>query len=125
MKLAWRGILLGAAVAAGTLIATVVLVRLIGESEASNVDLLVVLALLAGFPAGGVVAYRTAGFRPVAHGAAAAGLAWAGIAAAVVSRGISLAGAVTLALLIQVTVGTAMLAAWLSHRKRTRGRVTP
>jgi hypothetical protein len=105
VRLSLRAVAFGAAVAAGVLIVAVLAVRLIGEEGPANVDLLVVLALFTGFPVGGVVAYRSAGVRPVAHAAAAAGLAWVVIGAVVVSRGITFAGLVTLALLVQVTVG--------------------
>lgn len=99
--------------------ASVLAVRAVGTEAASNANLIVVLALLVAFPIGGVIAERLATERPVRHALAAAGLAWLVIGATVVSRGFTLARLVTLVLLVQVTVGLALLAAWVSHRKRS------
>lgn len=125
MALSGRAVVAGAAIPAVIVVAAVVAVRLISAGSGSNVNLLVVLALLVGFPVGGVVAYRLAGLRPLAHAATAAGLAWLLIGAAVVTRGLTLARVVTFVLLVQVTTGAALLGAWVSYRRRTVGRVTP
>ena len=118
MKLDWRAVGSGAAVIVAAVVAAVLAVRAVGTAENSNLNLVVVLVLLVVFPIGGVVAYRIAGGRPLAHATAAAAAAWLLIAATVVSRGFTLARLVTLVLLIQVTIGSALLGGWVSYRRR-------
>lgn len=116
--MSWRGVVAGAAVIVVAVVGAVLAVRAAGTDESSNLNLLVILCLLVVFPVGGVVAYRLSGRRPLAHSAAAAALAWLAIAATVVSRGFTLARVITLVLLIQVTIGLALLGAWVSYRRR-------
>ena len=118
MRLEWRAIVGGAAVIVVAVIGAVLAVRAASTDQNSNLNLLVILCLLVVFPVGGIVAYRVSGRRPLAHSAAAAGLAWVAIAATVVSRGFTLARVITLVLLMQVTVGLALLGAWISYRRR-------
>ncbi len=99
-------------------VGAVLTVRAVGTDESSNLNLLVILCLLVAFPIGGVVAFRVAAARPLAHSAAAAALAWLAIALTVVSRGFTLARVITLVLLVQVTIGLALLGAWVSYRRR-------
>ena len=121
----WKAVGAGAATMVLPVVAAVLAVRAAPTDETSNLNLVVILTLFIGFAIGGAVAYRLAGARPLAHSAAAAGLAWLAIAATVVSRGVTLARVVTLVLLIQVTVGLAVLAAWLSSRRQTQlGKTT-
>lgn len=118
MTLNWKAIAAGATVMVLPVVAAVLAVRAAPTDETSNLNLVVILTLFVGFAAGGVVAYRVAGFRPLAHSAAAAGVAWVALTATVVSRGVTLARVITLVLLIQVTVGLAVVFAWLSHRRQ-------
>lgn len=114
----WKAVCAGAGVAIAAVVGAVLAVRAASTEENSNLNLVVILALLIAFPIGGVVAYRVAGRRPVAHAAAAAGLAWLAIGGTVVSRGFTLARALTLVLLIQVTIGLALLGGWVSYRRQ-------
>ena len=118
MTLQWRAVLAGAAVMVVAVVGAVLAVRAAGTEENSNLNLVVILSLLIAYPIGGVIAYRAAGGRPLAHAAAAAGIAWLTIAATVVSRGFTLARVITLVLLMQVTIGLALLGAWVSFRRR-------
>ncbi|MBW3537586.1 MAG: hypothetical protein KY395_07445 [Actinobacteria bacterium] len=118
MTLNLKAVGAGAAAMVFPVVAAVLAVRAAPTDETSNLNLVVILTLFVGFAAGGVVAYRVAGLRPLAHSAVAAGVAWVAIAATVVSRGVTLARVITLALLVQVTVGLAVLFAWLSHRRQ-------
>lgn len=118
MRLDWRAVVGGAAVIVIAVVGAVLAVRAASTEETSNLNLLVILCLLVAFPIGGVVAYRLAGRRPLAHAAAGAALAWLAIGVTVVSRGFTLARVITLVLLVQVTVGLALLGAWVSYRKR-------
>lgn len=120
----WRAVLAGAAVIVAAVVAAVLGVRAVGTGENSNLNLLVILCLLIAFPVGGVVAYRISGRRPLAHSSAAAALAWLGIGATVVSRGFTLARVITLVLLMQVTIGLALLGAWVSYRRRRAAEPT-
>lgn len=114
----WRAVLAGAGVVVVAVVGAVLGVRAVGTDESSNLNLLVILCLLVAFPVGGVTAFRIAARRPLAHSAAAAGVAWLAIASSVVSRGFTLARVITLALLIQVTIGLSLLGAWISYRRR-------
>ena len=125
MNLSWRAIVIAAAVIVVTVVGAVLAVRAGTANESSNLNLVVILVLFVVFPVGGAVAYRVAGRRPLAHAAAAAGLAWVAIALSVVSRGFTLARLITLVLLVQVTVGLALLGSWVSYRRRTSGAVGP
>jgi hypothetical protein len=118
MKLQWRAVLVAAAVIFAAVVGAVLAVRAASTEENSNLNLVVILFLLIAFPVGGVVAYRVAGTRPLAHAAAAAALAWVAITATVVSRGFTLSRVLTLALLMQVTIGLALLGGWVSYRRR-------
>ena len=116
--MSWRAVFAGAAVIVAVVVGAVLGVRAASTDENSNLNLLVILCLLVVFPTGGIVAYRLAGRRPLAHSAAAAAVAWLAIGATVVSRGFTLARVITLVLLMQVTIGLALLGAWVSHRRR-------
>lgn len=118
VKVQWRAVVIGSAVIVAAVVGSVLGVRTAGTAENSNLNLVVILCLLIAFPVGGVLAYRLAGGRPLAHAAAAAALAWVAIAATVVSRGFTLSRVLTLALLMQVTIGLALLGGWVSHRRR-------
>ena len=120
----WRAVLAGAGVMVAAVIGAVLAVRAASTEAGSNLNLLVILCLLIVFPIGGVIAYRLAGRRPLAHAAAAAGVAWVAIAASVVSRGFTLARVVTLVLLMQVTIGLALLGGWVSYRRRRAPEVS-
>ena len=122
MNLEWRAVVAGAAVMVVAVVGAVLAVRAAGTEENSNLNLLVILCLLVVFPIGGVIATRLAGTRPLAHGAAAAVVAWLLIGLTVVSRGFTLARVVTLVLLMQVTIGLALLGAWVSDRRRRASR---
>ena len=119
--MSWRAVATGAVVIVVAVLAAVLSVRAASTEESSNLNLVVILVLLVAFPIGGVVAYRLAGRRPLAHAATAAALSWVAIGATVVSRGFTLARVVTLVLLIQVTVAIALLGAWVSYRRRVAG----
>ena len=121
----WRAVLGGAAVIVAAVVSAVLAVRTAGTEENSNINLLVILCLLVVFPIGGAMAYRVAGRRPIAHAAAASALAWIAIAATVVSRGFTLARVITLVLLMQVTIGLALLGAWVSYRRRRQTPTEP
>lgn len=118
MKLQPRAILTAAAIIVVAVVGSVVAVRALSTEQNSNLNLIVILVLLIAFPVGGVIAFRLAGGRPLAHAASAAGIAWVAIAATVVSRGFTLARVLTLVLLIQVTIGLALLGGWVSFRRR-------
>lgn len=118
LRLDWHAVMGGAAVIVAAVVGAVLAVRAASTDENSNLNLLVILCLLVVFPVGGVLAFRLAGRRPVAHSAAAAALAWLAIGVTVVSRGFTLARVITLVLLMQVTIGLALLAAWISDRRR-------
>lgn len=118
MTLQWRAVVAGAAVVVAAVVGAVLAVRAASTEADSNLNLLVILCLLIAFPVGGVVAYRLAGQKPLAHAAAAAASAWVAIAATVVSRGFTLSRVLTLALLMQVTIGLALLGGWVSYRRR-------
>jgi len=122
--MSWRAVLAGAGVMVVAVIGAVLAVRAASTEAGSNLNLLVILCLLIVFPIGGVIAYRLAGRRPLAHAAAAAGVAWVAIAASVVSRGFTLARVVTLVLLMQVTIGLALLGGWVSYRRHRAGEVS-
>lgn len=122
--MSWRAVLAGAGVMVVAVIGAVLAVRAASTEAGSNLNLLVILCLLIVFPIGGVIAYRLAGRRPLAHAAAAAGVAWVAIAASVVSRGFTLARVVTLVLLMQVTIGLALLGGWVSYRRRRAPEVS-
>ena len=124
MKLQWRAIAVAAGVMVTAVVGVVMAVRAASTEENSNLNLVVILCLFVAFPIGGVIAYRVAGSRPLAHAAAAAALAWLVIAATVVSRGFTLARVITLVLLMQVTIGLALLGAWVSYRRRRSGAET-
>ena len=124
MRLDWRAAVAGAAVIVTVVIGAVLAVRAASTDENSNLNLLVILCLLVVFPLGGVVAFRVAGRRPIAHSAAAAAVAWLVIGMTVVSRGFTLARVITLVLLMQVTIGLSLLGAWVSYR-RSRGMEAP
>lgn len=115
--MSWRAVVAGAAVIVAAVVGAVLAVRAASTDENSNLNLLVILCLLVVFPIGGVVAFRLAARRPMAHAAAAAALAWVVIGATVVSRGFTLARVITLVLLMQVTIGLALLGAWVSYRR--------
>ncbi len=123
--MSWRAVLAGAALIVAAVVGAVLAVRAASTDENSNLNLLIILCLLLAFPMGGVVAYRLSGARPFAHSAAAAALAWLTIGATVVSRGFTLARVITLVLLMQVTIGLALLGAWVSFRRRRRAAETP
>lgn len=129
-RLDWAVVGRAALVAVGVTVPVSLVARILGgaggDGDGSSLWVVAVLALFAGFALAGNFAARRRPEAPLLHAAAAAGAAFAGLAAITVVRrlavgdGISAPLVLTLGLLFQITVSLAMLGAYLGIRHRSR-----
>lgn len=115
----WRAVATGTVITLAIVLPVVFIVRaLTTGDEPSPVEVLVPMALLFGFSAGGFGAARRAGRLPYGHAIAACLAAWAvSIVLTVIRAGITLAQALTLVTIVMVTLAVSIGGAHLALRK--------